>query len=249
VVTAVADLAATPGIRLTGLWTHLQATEDEGRTAAQLARFEAVATTLQAAGLRVPPRHVAASGGVLTGVEAYDGIRPGLSIYGILPDELDPDDLPPEVVNRFRPVMSLHAQPVRVADLEPGHGVSYGPTFTTARASRIATLPLGYGDGLSRSLSNRAEALVRGRRVPVVGNVAMDATMVDVTGIEPPVTTADEFVLLGSQGGELIRAEDLARLRTTNTWEVVTSMAGRLPRVYHAASGPIGLRTLTSTGG
>ena len=249
VVTAVAYLATTPGIRLTGLWTHLQATEDEGRTAAQLARFEAVATTLRAAGLRVPPRHVAASGGVLTGVEAYDGIRPGLSIYGILPDELDPDDLPAEVVNRFRPVMSLHAQPVRVADLEPGHGVSYGPTFTTARASRIATLPLGYGDGLSRSLSNRAEALVRGRRVPVVGNVAMDATMVDVTGIEPPVTTADEFVLLGSQGGERIRAEDLARLRTTNTWEVVTSMAGRLPRVYHAASGPIGLRTLTSPGG
>jgi alanine racemase len=134
---------------------------------------------------------------------------------------------------------------VRVADLPAGTGISYGPTFVTRRPSRIATLPLGYGDGWRRSLSNRADAIVRGVRVPIVGNVAMDAVMVDVTDVQgEPVTVADEFVLLGSQGPVRIRAADLARAAGTNSWEVVTAMARRLPRVYHAPAGPQGIRTL-----
>jgi alanine racemase len=144
--------------------------------------------------------------------------------------------------------MSLHARPVRVADLAAGHGISYGPTFVTTRPSRIATLPIGYGDGWARALSNRAEALVRGVRVPIVGNVAMDAIMVDVTDIAgQPVDVDDEFVLLGEQGGERITANDLARTRTTNSWEVVTTMSRRLARVYHASAGPMGVRTLIGT--
>ena len=147
---------------------------------------------------------------------------------------------------RLRPVMSLIARPVRVADLPAGWGISYGPTFRTARPSRIATLPLGYGDGWSRRLSNRASAIVRGVRVPLVGNVAMDAVMADVTDVPgPPVDGDDEFVLLGSSGDDRISAEELAQERTTNTWEVVTGMARRLPRVYHAAARPVGLRTLS----
>jgi alanine racemase len=146
--------------------------------------------------------------------------------------------------------MSIHARPIRVADLPAGHGVSYGPSFETARPSRIATLPLGYGDGWPRSLSNRAEALVRGRRVPLVGTVAMDAVLADVTDVPgPPVTVDDGFVLLGEQSGPLgsaaIGAAELAHERTTITWEVVTQMARRLPRVYHAAAVPVGVRTLT----
>jgi alanine racemase len=243
-------VSVAPGIRLAGLWTHLQATEDKERTADQLARFETATAILRDAGVPVPPRHVAASGGVLTDVAPYEGIRPGLALYGILPDELDPARLRADIVARIRPVMSLRAQPVRVADMPAGHGVSYGPTFTTQRPSRIATLPVGYGDGYARSLSNRAQALVRGRRVPLVGNIAMDALMADVTDVPgPPVTIADEFTLLGAQEGDRIPVEELAQLRTTNTWEVVTGMSGRLPRVYHAASGPVGLRTLTSRGG
>jgi alanine racemase len=250
IASAARRVSVAPGIRLAGLWTHLQATEDKERTADQLARFDTATAILRDAGVPVPPRHVAASGGVLTDVAPYEGIRPGLALYGILPDELDPARLRADIVARFRPVMSLRAQPVRVADLPAGHGVSYGPTFTTQRPSRIATLPLGYGDGYARSLSNRAQALVRGRRVPLVGNIAMDALMADVTDVPgPPVTIADEFTLLGAQEGDRIPVEELAQLRTTNTWEVVTGMSGRLPRVYHAASGPVGLRTLTSRGG
>ncbi len=254
---ALADLVAVArsisdasGTRLAGLWTHLQASEDPTITATQLERFDAAAAAMRETGIRLPSRHVAASGGVLTEVIALDGVRPGLAIYGILPDELADGDGRSSIPMMLRPVMSLHARPVRVADLPIGHGVSYGPTFRTTRPSRIATLPLGYGDGFTRANSNRAKALVRGGRVPLVGNVAMDAIMFDVTDVPgPPVSPADEFVLLGSQGRERITAEDLALIRTTNTWEVVTQMSGRLPRVYHAAAAPVGLRTLTERRG
>ena len=242
-----ASIERAVGVRLAGVWTHLQATEDPARTAAQIARFGDALAALAAAGVTVPRRHVAASGGLMVeGVPTYDVVRPGLMTYGIPPDELDPVSLPPAAA-RLRPVMSLKARPVRVADLPAGHGISYGPTFETGRPSRIATLPLGYGDGWPRSLSNRAEALVRGVRVPLVGNVAMDATMFDVTDVPgPPVGVGDEFVLMGEQGSERITALDLARARTTNSWEVVTTSSRRIPRVYHASAGLVGIRTLAS---
>lgn len=241
----VERIDSAPALRLTGVWTHLQASEDAAITGRQLARFEEAASVMSPDGRGLPARHVAASGGLLTGVGAFDGVRPGLSTYGILPDELS--DLPDDSRAPFRPVMSLHARPIRVAELPAGHGISYGPSFTTSRPSRIATLPLGYGDGFARAHANRAQALVRGGRVPLVGNVTMDAVMADVTDVPgPPITLEDEFVLLGVQGDERIRAEDLAQQRTTNTWEVVTLMSARLPRVYHAATGAVvGLRTLT----
>jgi alanine racemase len=245
----VERIDAAPGVRLTGVWTHLQASEDEAITARQLGRFDEAAAALSVAGRELPGRHLAASGGLLTGVPAFDGVRPGLSVYGIVPDELDgaAGDAAAMEAARFRPVMALHARPVRVADLPADHGVSYGPTFTTSRPSRIATLPVGYGDGYARAHSNRGMALVRGVRVPLVGNVSMDAVMADVTDVPgAPVGLDDEFVLLGDQGDERISAEELAQQRTTNTWEVVTSMSARLPRVYHAATGAVrGLRTLT----
>jgi alanine racemase len=248
-VGAALRIAAAPRARLDGLWTHFQAPEDAAITAAQLERFEAASGALRAGGVRLPARHVAATGAIVQdGVAAYDGVRPGLSIYGLLPDELH-GVLGAAVQAAFRPVMSLHARPVRVVDLPAGWGIGYGPTFRTSRPSRIATLPLGYGDGWPRSLSNRADALVRGTRVPLVGNVAMDAVMADVTDVPGgPVTVDDEFVLIGRQGELSITAAELARVRTTNAWEVVTGMAARLPRVYDARSGPQGVRTLVSGG-
>lgn len=249
-VPAVRAIDGAPGVALAGLWTHLQASEDPARTEAQLRRFEEAATAIRDAGVHLPQRHLAASGGLLQdGIAAYDGVRPGLATYGLVPDELleagEPRADVPDDAASLRPALSLRARPVRVAELPAGWGISYGPTFTTRRPSRIATLPLGYGDGWPRALSNRAAALVRGRRVPLVGNVAMDAVMADVTEVPgPPVTTADEFVLIGRQGGERITAADVAVARGSNSWEVVTSLAARLPRVYHAASAPRELRTL-----
>ena len=244
-----ARLQSAGVVRLASAWTHLQAAEDIDLTRRQLARFDEAVSALRAAGHDLP-RHVAASGGLLTGgVASLDGIRPGLAIYGLVPDELIGGADAAAVIERarLRPALSLHAQPVRVTDLPAGWGIGYGPSFVTTRPSRIATLPLGYGDGWPRSLSNRASALVRGARAPIVGNVAMDAIMVDVTDVPgEPVGVHDELVLIGRQGDAEITAATLAAARSTNSWEVVTAMAARLPRVYHAGSGPQGLRTLVS---
>jgi alanine racemase len=233
-------------VRLSGLWSHLAAPEDGERTTDQGRRFQAVAELLGGGGVRLP-RHLAASGGILAGlVPPLEAVRPGLALYGLVPDGLS---MPPDVAAfaaDLRPVLSIHARPVRVADLPAGSGVGYGPSFVTARPSRIATLPIGYGDGWVRAWSNRTEALVRGLRVPLVGTVAMDAVMADVTDVPGrPVSVDDEFVLLGEQGAERIHAGELARSRTTISWEVVTAMSRRLPRVYDAPAGAIGLRTLT----
>jgi alanine racemase len=248
----LARLDATPGVRIGGLWSHLAAPEDAALSADQDATFvrvlDAVAPARGTHGPGADPparRHLSASGAILGGTApAYDAVRPGLAIYGLLPDDVEfaPTAGP---ASALRPVMSLVARPVRVADLPEGHGVGYGPAFTTTRPSRLATLPVGYGDGWSRRYTNNAEALVRGVVVPLVGRVSMDAVIADVTDVPgPPVDVDDEFVLLGSQGELTISAGELARRRTTNSWEVVTAMSRRLPRVYHRAGVPEGTRTL-----
>jgi alanine racemase len=246
-VAATRELLLTTGIEVDGAWSHLAAAADPLRSSAQRHRFETALSILADEGVGISIRHLSGSGGLIAGsVPAYDAVRPGLVMYGVVPDDLA-GNTPTGLAAEIRPVMSLYARPVRVADLPQDWGISYGPSFTTTRPSRIATLPIGYGDGWSRSLTNKAAALVRGRRVPLVGTVAMDAVMADVTEVPgEPVTVDDEFTLLGRQADEQIDAGELARLRTTISWEVTTGMARRLPRVYHAAAGPVGLRTLTA---
>ena len=245
VVSAARRLRASPGVRLEGAWSHLAAPDDGPRTRAQGERLERAVAALVQAGIDVPVRHLAATGGLLAAVPPLEAVRPGLAIYGLLPDGFTREDAGRGLAAALRPVMSLRARPVRVAELPRGWGVSYGPSFETRRPSRIATLPLGYGDGWSRSLSNRADVLVRGVRVPLVGTVAMDAVMADVTDVPgAPVTVDEEFTLLGEQNGVRIDAAELARSRNTISWEIVTAMSRRLPRVYHAAAGPLGIRTL-----
>jgi len=250
-------VAASPGVVLRGAWSHLQAPADRAVTDGQVERFAVAVDALRGAGIEVPHRLLLASGGLLAverlvGGERplFDGLRVGLAAYGVVPDGLAIGSAATGIHAGLRPVLSLHARPIRVADLPPGTGISYGPSFVTARASRIATLPLGYADGWVRTLSNRATALVRGRRVPLVGNVAMDAVMADVTDIPgPPVTPADEFVLLGAQGGDEITAGELAQERTTISWEIVAVMSRRLTRVYTARAVTVGIRTLTEERG
>ena len=242
-----AALTAAPGIELGGLWSHLASPHDAAFSAIQRRRFEDAARSVANEGLDAPPFHLDASGGLLYGTGASaDVVRPGLMLYGVAPA------VPPgaafsaagaEVAARLIPAMSLHARPLRVASVPEGAPVGYGGLWTAPRDSRIATLPLGYGDGFSRTYQPGSEALVRGRRVPLVGSVAMDAIEADVTDV-PGVSTEDEFVLLGTQGRESITADDLARRRNTIAWEVLTGITPRLTRVYHAAAGLKGVRTL-----
>ena len=248
IAAVAARLGTSPGVRLAGIWSHLQQADDLPRTNRQAELFATAVAGLAEAWGRLPARHLAASAGLLGRVvPAYDAVRIGLAIYGIFPDDAVAEAATVGPGAEIRPILALHARPVRVTELPAGSGIGYGPSFTTARPSRIATLPLGYADGYPRALSNQAHALVRGRRVPLVGNVAMDALMVDVTDVPgPPVDLDDEFVLIGSQGAETIAIEELARLRTTNTRETVTGMSRRLPRVYHAAAVPVAVRTVAT---
>jgi alanine racemase len=245
---AAADLAAeigtTPGAVLAGLWTHLAAPEDESVTTSQVEAFGQAADGLRRAGIAVPVRHATSSGGIFTGRDVlYDAVRPGLALYGLLAADLPISDACRVAAERLQPAMVLKCRPVRVETLPAGSGVSYGGAWRATSDARVATLPLGYGDGFSRAYWPGSEALVRGRRVPLVGTVAMDAVMADVTAV-PGVGLDDEFVLLGAQGPESIAAGELARRRNTISWEVVTSMSQRLPRVYHAGAVPIALRTI-----
>jgi alanine racemase len=241
----VGAIRRVPGVKLDGLWSHLAAAGDTGRTGDQRRRFDTALASLGDGGVGMGPSHLAASGALLAGVTTYEAVRPGLTIYGLVPDDMVDSPAAKGHAAGLRPVMSLRARPVRVADLPAGWGVSYGPTFETQRPSRIATLPLGYADGWPRALTNRAEALVRGIRVPLVGTVAMDAIMADVTDVPgSAVGVDDEFTLIGEDGGDRITVLDLARSRATISWEVVSVMSGRLARVYHAAAGVAGLRTL-----
>ena len=237
-------IGATPGVRLAGLWSHLARSEDPGATDAQVARFEAAADAVVDAGLPLPPRHLAATGGLFAGrVSLYEGVRIGLGLYGLMPEGFPVGAAQAAAAARLKPALAVKCRPLRVETFPAGTPVSYGGFWTAQRESRIATLPIGYGDGWARAYSPLAGALVRGVRVPLVGSVAMDAVMADVTDVGV-VGGDDEFVLLGTQGESEIVTNELARVRTTIPWEVVTSMAYRLPRVYHAGSVLKGLRTL-----
>jgi alanine racemase len=246
VASVAAEISASPRARLVGLWSHLQAADNAAITSRQDNHFGVAAGLLEDAGLSLPVRHLAASGGLLAATAGtYNVVRAGLAQYGIVPDGLTVSGENVAVAAGLRPVMSLRARPVRVAWLEAGSGVSYGPTFVTSRRSCIATLPIGYADGFPRSLSNKAQVLVRGVRVPQVGNVAMDAIMIDVTDVPgPDVTIDDEFTLIGEQGRERISALEMAQWGNTISYEVVTAMSGRLPRVYYAAAEAVGMRAV-----
>ena len=242
--TAAASISATPGAELAGLWSHLASSHDADASARQLERFRAAEAALRSSGVALPPRHLAATGALAAGTgPSLEMVRPGLALYGELPDGFPVDPARADVVAELRPAMTLKARAIRLEWLDVGESVGYGGRWTAAHRSLVATLPIGYGDGWSRAYGGGASVLVRGRRVPLVGSVAMDAVMADVSELFE-VTLEDEFVLLGEQGGARITATELARARTTISWEVLASMAYRVARVYHAAAGLSGIRTL-----
>ncbi len=241
----IARLNEAPRVRVAGLWTHMASAENQSVTAAQVAEFDRAAALVRAAALPLPKRHVAATGGIFTGrAPVYEGVRIGLALYGLLPADLPMPEPERLLAQRLRPAMALKSRALRIERFPPGVAVSYGGRWRTERESVIATLPAGYADAIPRP-APWGEALVRGARVPLVGTVAMDAVMADVTDV-PDVTIYDEFVLLGSQGGQQISASELARARNTIPWEVATGMSYRIPRVYHADSVLMGLRTLNA---
>jgi alanine racemase len=228
----LAICAGFPNLRVEGVLTHLASAEMSGReeeVRAQLARFAGVREALTRNGQSPRYLHAANSAGLTRFPEArLSLVRPGLLLYGAVPSS----ELGVEI--DLRPVMHVRTEVVHLRDVPEDHGISYGRRFVTGRPSRIATLPIGYADGIPRRFSPGGEVLVRGHRAPVVGAVCMDMLMVDVTDI-PGVCRGDEVVLLGRQGAEELRAEDLAVQFETIPYEVFCAFTARVPRIYRSA--------------
>ena len=208
------------------IYTHFANAGDsnDGYTQQQIETFQHMLRDLKRAGVSAPTHHLANSAATMRGlVVPGDYVRAGLSLYGGEP--LDTGG------SKLEPVMRWRTAIARLKELPAGSVIGYGKTFRTSRPSRIATLPVGYADGYSRQLSNNAEVLVRDRRAPVVGRVSMDLVTIDVTDI-PGALLGDEVILLGTQGGEIITAEELAKRAGTISHEVFCRLTRRVPRFY-----------------
>ncbi|MFI5274891.1 MAG: alanine racemase, partial [Ktedonobacterales bacterium] len=227
IVALCRELAALPGLEVEGVFTHLATADsaDQHYAQRQIARFERVLAALEAAGLRPPVVHAANSAAALALPEArYDMVRPGIAIYGLAPS----DDV--RLPEGFRPALSFKTQVAQVKWIPAGEGISYGATYVTREATRIAVLPVGYADGFRRAPANWGEVLLRGQRAPLVGRVCMDQCIVDVThiaGVQP----GDEVVLIGRQGDDELTAEAVARRLGTISYEVVAELLARVPRL------------------
>jgi alanine racemase len=229
-VDVVRSIDGAPGVDLVGVWTHLADACDPAASAAQIQRYDAALAEVASMGRAMPLRHVAATEGVFVGTSpAYDMVRIGLGYYGELGVGVSPSPSMASLAAELRLAMTVKARPIRLESMPAGSTIGYGSEWTAARASLVATLPIGYADGWSRTYWPGAEALVHGRRVPLIGRVSMDSLCADVTDVGE-VAHDDEFILLGTQGEERITASDLARLRGTVTNEVFCDFGPRLER-------------------
>ncbi|MFH0911465.1 MAG: alanine racemase [Planctomycetota bacterium] len=227
---AIVDLArrvaSLSHLCLEGVFSHFADALDEPYSLRQIAIFQAVSRALEAAGFSRLLRHSAASGAAILHPGAhFDMIRPGITMYGLY------DDLVLEKRLATLPALAWRARIVALRDFPAGYSLGYGRTYVTDRPTRAAILPVGYGDGYIRALSNRGLVLIRGRRAPIVGRVCMDYFMVDVTGIDA-VRPGDAVTLLGTDGRDRLRAETLADLAGTIPHEVVSNLGRRVARRY-----------------
>jgi alanine racemase len=209
-------ITSAPGLELAGTWSHLASSDsDPAYTREQFEHF--LAATEGLPGLR----HLANSGAVLNHPEmALDAVRVGIAMYGCQAPALEP-------------VLQLRARVAQVKTVVAGASIGYGRTWQAAGPARIATVSIGYADGVHRARANRGEVLVRERRVPLVGAVSMDSITLDVSAL-PEVEAGDAATLIGSDGGERIRAEEAAAWSGTISYEVLTSIGQRVERVYVA---------------
>ncbi|NNL75488.1 MAG: alanine racemase [Desulfobacterales bacterium] len=217
------------GLEVEGVFTHF-ATADSADTSyanRQLDRFMDFINQLGRTGLEPPVKHAANSAALINLAESHlDMVRPGIATYG-----LHPAGEPSPVHLDLKPVMTLKSRIIHLKKVPAGFNISYGITYQTKKSTTIATIPVGYADGLNRRLSSRGHMLLHGQRVPIVGRVCMDLTMLDV-GKLSGVGIEDEVVVLGHQGNEIITADELASSLNTINYEIVTSIASRVPRLY-----------------
>lgn len=217
-----------PALRVRGLMSHLPRADEADKTfsESQIHCFRRVVEATAGEGIEV--RHLANSAAVFDLPAAYfDAVRPGIALYGLRPSAA----IAHPRVQALEPVLEWKTRIVFLKEVPAGVGLSYGHLFRTQRPSLIATLPVGYADGLRRALSNRIDFLVRGVRCPQVGRITMDMSLVDVTALRGQVALGDEAVIIGRQGDEEVTADELADKLGTINYEVVTAITHRVPRI------------------
>jgi len=224
----IQEVLRMPHIGVEGIFTHLSSSEveDDDYNGMQWGLFRELLATLDEQGIRIPIRHMSNSGGVLNFPPFnLDMVRPGIMTYGIYPGE--------HTVSKalLSPVMNFKTRIVLLKDFPAGYGIGYGKTYITRRPTRIATIPVGYGDGYGRILSDQGEALIRGRRAPIVGRISMDMSTLDVSHI-PECEIGDEVVLMGRQEGGYISANEIAAKAKTISYEILCALGKRAPRVF-----------------
>jgi alanine racemase len=224
-------LSQLKGIEVEGILSHLADTNQENHSGVEFTRrqielFNQQVEELGKMGITPLYRHLANSAASIDELpKSFNLIRPGIMLYGSYPAKRFQQTID------LKPVMSLTTRIISLKKVPQGSSISYGRTFTCERDSLIAALPIGYADGYCRSLSNRGEVLIRGTKAHVVGVVCMDMVMIDVTDV-PGVSLGDEVVLMGSQEGEVITAEDIAEKMSTISYEFLCGIGPRVPRVY-----------------
>lgn len=223
----VSAISRIPDLTIEGAFTHFARADETDKSSAmqQFRRFDGFCRNLEHAGVKNFLRHCSNSAGILELPEVHmDMVRAGITIYGIYPSNEVARDI------KLYPAMGLKSHIVYIKQIAKGTAISYGGTFVADHDMRIATIPVGYGDGYPRSLSNRGSVLIRGRRAPIVGRVCMDQFMVDVTDL--PAELLDEVTLLGKDGEEEITVDELGALSGRFPYEFVCDIGKRVPRVY-----------------
>jgi alanine racemase len=229
----VAACRAQEGVTVKGIMSHFPRADEADRSysLAQIERFREVRHST--AGAAPVVYHMANSAAVLTLPDSlFDAVRPGIAIYGLNPFRPGVSD---PLAAQLRPVLELRTRITFLKEVPAGTGLSYGHSFHTEGPSLIATVPIGYGDGLRRGLSNRMEMLVHGRRCRQVGTITMDQCLLDVTALRARVRVGDEVVVIGRAGGESLGADELAATLDTINYEIVTAIAERVPRIESPA--------------
>lgn len=229
--TAIEDIERIgdlPGIFIEGIYTHLATADSTDLSYArkQIQLFEEIYDNLQKKGIYIPIRHAANSAAVMQLPEAgYELCRSGLILYGLLPMDHAGKEA------GFEPALSLKARISHVKTIQKGDSVSYGRSFIAAKPTKVATLPLGYADGVRRDLSNGGQVLLKGKRVMIIGKVCMDHTMLDVTELED-IWVGDEVTFIGEDGQDNITADEIAKYLKTISYEIICGISKRVPRVY-----------------
>ena len=224
----ILEVSALPNLVIEGIFTHFATSDQRDLSFAreQLKRFQCLYDKLKCEGLNIPIRHAANSAAIIQFPEAhFELVRPGISLYGLTPSAQIGGNV------GLEPVISWKAKVSHVKGIKTGETVSYGRTFQAAYPTCVATVPVGYADGLRRSLSNHGEMIIHGRRSTMIGRICMDQTMLEVSKI-PGVQVGDIVTILGKDGYEQITATEMAEWIGTISYEVVCGISKRVPRVY-----------------